>query len=189
MNHDKYSEDVKTLAQRNARKNVLIGAMAVAQLLSLMVLTQIVGDSRTVVVPPNIERTFWVTHNRASAEYLEQMAAFSAWLILDVTPASIDWKRQTLLEFADPSAAGDLKTRMALEADRLRKLNASTFFSPRQLVASEEQQTVVISGQLRTQINGENTSAVEKQYVARFMFKGGRMHLKEFKEIENDAKK
>lgn len=189
MKNEFYKDDIKTLRDRNARKNVMIAGLMAALLLSLLTLVQTIGTSRTVITPPSIERSFWVTNNRASSDYLEQMAAFSAWLILDVTPVSAEWKKQTLLQFTTPDATGELKTRIELEAERLKKLNGATYFAPRQFSSSEDTQAVLISGQLRTQVNGENTSSVDKQYLAKFVFKGGRMHLADFKEVVNEAKK
>ncbi|MFX8466458.1 TraE/TraK family type IV conjugative transfer system protein, partial [Acinetobacter baumannii] len=86
--------------------------------------------------------------------YLEQMGAFIAWLVLDVTPASIDWKKDILLGYVEPDQHGELKTRQELEAARLKRINASTFFMPQQLVPSEDTQTVVVRGRLRTLVNG-----------------------------------
>ena len=188
MNNDKYNQDLKKLEGRNARKNLLIATLAVSLVLAMCIILQTIGSTRTVVVPPTVEKSFWVTHNRASSEYLEQMAGFSAWLILDVTPASIGWKTNTLLEYVTPDSAGEMKQRMELEADRLRKLNAATYFTLRELAPNEDAQSVLVIGQLRTQINAEETSAVEKQYLAKFEFKGGRMHLKDFKEVVNETK-
>ena len=51
-----------------------------------------------------------------------------------------------------------LKTRQELEASRLKRINASTFFMPQQLVPSEDAQTVVVRGRLRTLVNGQETA-------------------------------
>jgi conjugal transfer pilus assembly protein TraE len=89
-------------------------------------------------VPPSINKTFWVTRDKASSEYLEQMGSFIAWLVLDVTPASIDWKKDILLGYVEPDQYGPLKTRQEVEAERLKRINAATVFAPQQLVPSEK---------------------------------------------------
>ncbi|MDE2297533.1 MAG: type IV conjugative transfer system protein TraE, partial [Burkholderiales bacterium] len=109
------------------------------------------------------------------------------WLVLDVTPASIDWKKDILLGYVEPDQHGELKTRQELEAARLKRINASTFFMPQQLVPSEDTQTVVVRGRLRTLVNGLETANDAKAYEVGFAYSGGRMHLKTFKEVTHAA--
>jgi conjugal transfer pilus assembly protein TraE len=76
-----------------------------------------------------------------------------------------------------------MKSRQEVEAERLKRINASTSFLPQQLVANEKDQTVAVRGRLRTQVNGQDTATDTKAYLAEFQFAGGRVHLKAFKEI------
>ena len=91
-----------------------------------------------------------------------------------------------LLKWCLPDNAGALKTRQELEATRLKKLNASTYFQLQQLVPDEETQSVLLTGFLLTQVNGVKTSDVQKTYRADFIFRGGRVHLKDFKEVDRE---
>ena len=53
---------------------------------------------------------------------------------------------------------------------------------------SEDAQTVVISGRLRTLVNNLETANDLKAYLVEFSYGGARMHLKTFKEIPHAAK-
>ena len=128
--------------------------------------------------------TFWVTRDKASREYLEQMAGYVAWLMLDVSPSTIDWKRNVLLNYVAPDQHAAMKTKMDLEADRLRSNNAATSFLVQQFTANEKEQSVVVAGRLRRQINGADIGEPEtRAYLAQFEYAGGRVHIKTFKEI------
>jgi conjugal transfer pilus assembly protein TraE len=116
------------------------------------------------------------------------MGSFIAWLVLDVTPASIDWKKDILLGYVEPEQHGELKTRQDLEAARLKRINASTSFMPQQIVPSEDAQSVVVRGRLRTLVNGLETANDLKAYLVEFSYSGGRMHLKTFKEVPNASR-
>lgn len=179
----KLDTDLKDLRRRNHHLALAAGGLIVALLLCLAIILNVIGTERTIVVPPSIDKTFWVTKDRVSKAYLEQMGSFIAWLILDVSPASVDWKKDILLNYVAPDQYGAMKSRQEIEAERLKRINASTFFLPQQLVASEANQTVVIRGRLRTQVNGQDTATDTKTYVAEFRYAGGRMHLYAFKEI------
>lgn len=184
MDFERHQSDLRSQRKTNRTLAGSVAVLALSQLVSLVVIVGIAGSERTVIVPPNIERSFWVSKDKASREYLEQMAAYVAWLTLDVTPATVDWKRNALLDWAVPSQHAALKTQMDLEAERLRRHNAATSFLPQQLVADENEQTVVVVGRLRRQINGADVGEPEtRSYLARFAFAGGRVHLHTFKEI------
>ncbi len=98
---------------------------------------------------------------------------------------SIDWKKTMLLQYVSPDVYGALQTRQDLEADRLRRLNATTQFSVAQLLPNEEAMNVTLKGRLATFINGARTSDIDKEYVAEFEFKGNRVQIRNFKEIGN----
>ena len=180
------NDDLKELRRRNRGLSLALTLVAAALLASLVAILNILGAERTVVVPPNLTKTFWITSGKASPEYLEQMAAFVAGLILDVSPATIDWKRDTLLTYVAPQHYGELKTRQDIEAERLRRTNATTYFLPQQLLADEHNQSVVVLGRLRTQVNGSDTSTENKAYLVQFDYALGRVHLQTFKEVPYD---
>ena len=185
MDFDRLSGDISEMRRRNRGLALAVGALAIALVLALLVIVNLLGAVRTIVVPPSINKSFWVTRDKASNEYLEQMGSFVAWLVLDVTASSIDWKKDILLGYAEPDYHGELKIRQELEAARLKRINASTFFAPQQLVPSEDAQSVVVHGRLRTLVNNLETANVLKSYLVEFNYGGGRMHLKAFKEVPN----
>lgn len=184
MRFETNQNDLRSQRRSNRMLGGIVALQSAALLLSLAIIVSILGSERTVVVPPSIDRSFWITKDRASKEYLEQMAGFVAWLYLDVSPTTVDWKRQTLLNWVDPEQYGAMKTRMDLEADRLRSNNGSTFFLLQQLAADEARQSVLVTGRLRRQINGADIGEPEtRTYLAQFRFTGGRTHIQTFKEV------
>ena len=188
MDFQRLNNDVKEMRRRNRSLGLAVGALAAGKIIALLVILNLLTSVRTVVVPPAINKSFWVTSDKASSEYLEQMASFMAWLVLDVTPASIDWKKDILLGYVDTDQYGALKTRQEVEAERLKRISASTIFAPQQLVPSEDAQSVVIRGRLRTLVNGFETTNDLKAYLVEFSYVGSRMHLKTFKELPNANK-
>lgn len=185
MDFERLNGDIKEMRRRNRSLGLAVGVLAAGHVVALVVILNLIGTVRTVIVPPSIDKSFWVSRDKASSEYLEQMGSFIAWLVLDVTPSSIDWKKGVLLGYVEPAQYGALKTRQEVEAERLKRINASTLFMPQQLVPSEEAQTVIVRGRLRTLVNGFETTNDLKAYLVEFSFNGARMHVKTFKEIPN----
>jgi conjugal transfer pilus assembly protein TraE len=185
MDFDRLNTDRKDLLRRNQALGLIVGGLVIALVLSLIALLNVLGSERTVVVPPTLNKTFWVTNEKASSAYLEQMGSFVAWLVLDVSPGTIDWKKDILLTYVEPDQHGAFKARQEVEAERLKRINAATAFAPEQLVPSEDGQNVVIRGRLRTLVNGFETANDAKAYLVEFSHGGARMHLKTFKEVPN----
>ena len=183
MDFERLNGDIKEMRRRNRGLGLAVGVLAAGQILALVVILNLLGTVRTVVIPPSLNKTFWVTRDQASNEYLEQMGSFIAWLVLDVTPASIDWKKDILLGYVDPAQYGALKTRQEVEAERLKRINATTAFAPQQLVSSEDTQSLVVRGRLRTLVNGYETANDLKAYRIDFGHAGARMHVIGFKEV------
>ena len=107
MEFDQQQNAIKELRARNRNMGFVISILSLCLLISVVSVLSVLGTERTIVVPPNISKTFWVTGTKASADYLEQMGSFIAWLILDVSPASIDWKRDMLLTYVSPDVGAD----------------------------------------------------------------------------------
>ena len=185
MNPNTLMQDLKQMRSTVRLQGAALALTGACLLCSLVLMFNMVGRDRVIVTPPSIDKTFWVSKDRVSSSYLEQMGSFIAYLTLDVSPQSIDWKKSMLLQYVSPDVYGALQTRQDLEADRLRRLNATTQFSVAQLLPNEEAMNVTLKGRLATFINGARTSDIDKEYVAEFEFKGNRVHIRNFKEIGN----
>ncbi|SFV16734.1 type IV conjugative transfer system protein TraE [Pseudoduganella namucuonensis] len=186
MDNTRYQDDLRELRARIRGHRLAMGVLALCLLVTLMITYSLVGAQRVVVTPPQVTKSFWVSGERVGNAYLEQMGGYVAWLMLDLTPASAGWKKDALLSFSSPEDYEALKLQMELEAERLRKINGSTYFQLQQLEPDEEAQTVLLTGRLRTLVNGLETSLLQKRYRVAFQFRGGRTHLKTFKEIGNE---
>lgn len=188
MDDGKYQEDLKSNRRLIRSQRLTIGGLVGCLFVALLIIYSILGAQKVIVTPPHVNESFWVSGEKVSNSYLEQMSGYVAWLMLDVTPGTINWKKDALLSFVEPAEHGKLKIRQEVEAERLKKLNASTYFLLQQLEPDEEAQQVFLTGRLRTYINGQETSVALKRYVAQFVYRGGRTHLKTFEEAPNEPK-
>ena len=160
---------------------LLMGSIA-ANLVLAVFAFRLSGRERIVLVPPTINKTFWVEQERVSAEYLEQMAYFLMQLTLNVTPQSVDHQSRVLLQYAAPIAFGELRTQLAATAERLKRDSAATVFSPQELHVDAPNFRVAVRGQLTTFVSDRRVSDVVKAYVIEFRTMAGRVLLKSFRE-------
>jgi conjugal transfer pilus assembly protein TraE len=160
---------------------LLAGSMLANVVLAVFAI-RMADRERVVVVPPSIHKSFWVESDRVSAEYLEQMAYFLLQLTLNVTPQSVDHQTRVLLQYAAPASFGELRSALAIAAERVKRDGASTVFSAHDLVVDEHAQRVGVRGQLTTFISDRRVSEVSKGYAIELQYTGGRIFLKTFRE-------
>jgi conjugal transfer pilus assembly protein TraE len=186
MNPTVVSTDLKHLRTAVVIQRYSIIGLVGAVLLSLVVVYNLTGRERTVLVPPVIEKSFWVSHDKVGATYLEQMGAFMGYLILDVDGTSVEWKRNLLLQYVRPSNQGEFETRQQLEGERLKALKASTSFAISGIKPNERDMTVVLRGRLATYVNGMRTTEVPKAYLLHFNYSNARIQLTRFEEVDDE---
>ncbi|WP_068637795.1 type IV conjugative transfer system protein TraE [Thauera butanivorans] len=141
------------------------------------------GRERTIVVPPTVERSFWIEGGTVSTEYLEQMSLWVASLVLDVTPSNVAYKNELLLQFVAPSAHGTLKEAGELAAVRLKRDNASTQFDLETMRTDTKRLAALMSGKLETYINGQRVSSITRHYLVAYRIASGRAYITAFKEV------
>ena len=176
------AEDIASARRATSFLVALLVASMFVNLILAIFAVRLSGHERIVVVPPNIHKTFWVESDRVSSEYLEQMGYFLMQLILNVTPQSVDHQSRVLLQYASPSAFGELRTQLATSAERLKRDSAATIFSAQDLSVDERHLKVGVRGQLTTFVSDRRVSEVVKAYAIEFQYTGGRITLKSFRE-------
>lgn len=163
------------------QKLVLLASLALNIVIALIAF-RLIGLERVILVPPTINKSFWVESDKVSAEYLEQMGYFLVQLVLNVTPQSVDYQSKLLLQYAAPASYGEIRTAMAVAGERLKRDGAATVFSPRTLNVDERALKVAVQGQLTTFISDRRVSEVSKSYLIELQYALGKITIKSFKE-------
>jgi conjugal transfer pilus assembly protein TraE len=180
MNAQTASRDVIDLRSSIRFQRVIIGVLAFVVAVLAAGLHKSIGNERIVITPPTINKTFWVQRDAVSASYLYEMGDYAAGLMLNITPSNIDYKKEAVLAHTSPSFHGVLKTRMELEADRIRRDNATLVFWPKTVTPDEKTMRVALFGSLHTYVNDRKVTDKEVSYLASFVFRGGQVVLDNF---------
>lgn len=189
MDFTKHQQDNRQLRSANRTLGFALAVSGLCLMLAFVAIISLIGNEKTVLVPPTIDRQFWVSRDQVSKEYLEEMAGFLTFLILNVSPGDVDWKRKVYLGYVAPDVFADAKAKAEVEADRLRQNNASTTFLIQQLAASERDQSVTVTGRLRRQVSGVEVGEPEnRSYQVDFKYAGGRVSVRSFRDITEELR-
>ena len=58
MDFERLNSDIKEMRRRNRSLGLTVGALAIGHVVALIVILNLIGTVRTVVVPPSIEKSF-----------------------------------------------------------------------------------------------------------------------------------
>jgi conjugal transfer pilus assembly protein TraE len=141
---------------------------------------------KTIVVPPTLEKPFWVKGSEMSPEYLEEMSRYLTGLVLNVTPKSVDGNVDVFLRYVAPEAFGDIRTTMAVQGERLKRDNVSTAFYPVDYQTKVKQRQTVITGDFTTMVGKQVVSTVRRSWRFSYSLAGGRLWVSEFLEVESE---
>jgi conjugal transfer pilus assembly protein TraE len=166
------------LKQRSALLIISMGLLVSNIILSIKLLSE---NTRVIITPPEIQKSFWVDQGTVSPEYLEQMSTFIAHQILDVSPASAQRQREIVLGYVAPEFHNALKKRLEKEEAFLRKEQVSTSFKPTQITVDAEKLEVELIGEMNHYVASARISHEAETYLLKFLYKGQRLHLKSFK--------
>jgi conjugal transfer pilus assembly protein TraE len=138
---------------------------------------------RTILVPPEVSKTFWVDGRSVGPEYLEQMGSWVVSQYATVSPATIEYQNSLLLKYVHPSVNGELAIRFKMGANRLKAENMSKIFMPREVRISEKGQSVALIGTQVTFVADKRVPGDEiKAYLVAFDYDGSRVFIKELRE-------
>lgn len=185
MKIERLSENVAN--QLGVRRWMIVMFALTQFALVLALLALIVrGDShRETLVPPTIHKTFWVSDEKVSSEYLVEMAVFLSQLYFNVTPSNVDFNHRAIKTYIDPRAFGRVEIEARAYSTKIKKDNASTFFAISTIVPDEAGQRIAVQGVLNTYLGDARTSQITKTFIFEFGQSGGKTLLKAMKEGTN----
>lgn len=186
MNPSRQLTDIQSVATALKRQQGI--AFVLAALSLLLTINALTKQTTIILEPPSRSKTIAVVGDKVDGAWLEEMGAWVAHMILDASPHSIGWQHEQLLKWVHPSTHGQMQQEMAVQAKRLIDTNASTVFWLQQLAPDVERQRVALVGQLDTYVNGVKVpgSSRTMSFLVQFEAKGGRMQIKEWKEVPGD---
>lgn len=185
MRFKKYLSERDNANQEIRFMRILVAGLTVVVLIEAGAMLRLAGAEKTVLVPPAINRSFWVSGDTVSKEYLEEMAYWYAGLALNITPTVSDYQNSLFLKYSAPSEYGRLQAEIGARADFLKKNNAATQFSVRNVTTDEKDLKVALSGTLVTWTSDKKAGERNATYLVGFKFMNGRLYVSDFKETSD----
>jgi conjugal transfer pilus assembly protein TraE len=167
---------------------VLLGVSGLINVLLTWAVISLAGSGRTIVLPPSIEKSFWVEKDNVSASYLEQMAGYISYLALQSSPATVDYQNKQLLEYVSPASYGQIKQEMNYFSSRLKKGSISQVFVPKAYEVNAARKSVLVQGNMTTYVNEKPVGQRDMSVSVIFEVVHGKLYVKSVKETESGGR-
>lgn len=185
MRFDLFKRSLDTSRTTIAIQLVLLGLSGLINVLLAWAVISLAGSGRTIVLPPSIEKSFWVEKDKVSASYLEQMAGYIAYLALQSSPATVDYQNKQLLEYVAPASYGQIKQEMEYFSGRLKKGSISQVFVPKSYEVDAPRKSVIVQGSMSTYVNEKPIGQKNLSVAVTFEVVHGKLYVKSLKESES----
>jgi conjugal transfer pilus assembly protein TraE len=154
---------------------------------SVFIAAKITSMSERVVLVPGITREMYVEDSLVSNSYLEETSLLFISALLDLTPTTIDAKKDMILKHVSkrsPASLKSLQSYFAESVGHIKKLQVSTFFAPKKIHVDSKKLEVITDGSLTSIFGKRGFEEKEVRFKLEFDYVGGRLLLKEFKELK-----
>ena len=144
-------------------------------------------NTRTVLVPTNLEKSIWVSGKEASDDYFAEMATYFANYRLTFSPDTADYQFKNLLKYVTPQASGVLSSELKVLATDVKGKNYAQVFYPIAVQVVDRQKHIFsIEGSERHFIGSQQVEELGKKYLMRFELLNGKIYVAAFKESKQD---
>ena len=174
----------RTQALLRQRKLLLVAGGA-SFLTNLALVSAISTRDREVILQPISTRPLAISSTGVSAEYLELVTRDVALMLLNRSPAALDYWMEQILKLADPSAYGRLRAELVKIVTEQRGSDLSQAFVITGLSVDPAQLTSVVDGDLKTFVGGQVIASEHKRFRFGWRYVGLRLSLLSFSLIPN----
>lgn len=175
----------KLVIQRNI---FLLFSMALACAVILLAILQFSKNERIVIVPTS-GPSFWVENSKVSSSYLENMGIYISDMLLNRSPADVEWKNKAILEHVHPAFFHEIRRQLILDREKILKENQSLVFRAETSAANPSNYTFVLEGEFLVLVGKQGNKPVcsqmdRRKYTLGFLCQGNKLLLMSLKKEE-----
>lgn len=174
------------------QRNFFAGCLALAIGSCFLLSGKLASTSEKILMVPGISKEMVIDGDKVSQNYLEETALLFISALLDLTPNTIEAKKEIILKYASkrsPESLKSLQDYFAQASNNLKKFQLSTFFSPKKLYVDSKTLEVIAEGLLSSTFGKRGFEERAVKYKLSFDYVAGHLQLKEFNELKKTLEK
>ncbi|MCK4934346.1 MAG: type IV conjugative transfer system protein TraE [Simkaniaceae bacterium] len=171
------------------QRNIFLCFSLLSITASLVLAILLFNKNEKVIVVPTIGASFWIENTQTSSTYLENMGTFLSDLLLNRSPADVEWKNKTLLSHIHPAYYHEISQILKEEKTNILKQNQSIVFRPLRSFVDTASKQFIIEGERLVLVSqskklGNCAQQDKKRYILGFQCENSRLSLISLKQEE-----
>jgi len=157
--------------------------LAVSNLGLLILAFSLKSPEKTIVVPADFNKSFWVQGDQVDPNYLLQMAEFFSYKLLIYSNENAEGQFRDVMKYADPVAANTLWNRFQKDLDDIKRkgLGSVYYITQAKTVGGK---TVLLYGKKTDIMTGQVIGERYTGYQVQFDYRNGHLYVKSFTPVE-----
>jgi len=162
------------------QRKVLLLAAAASFVTNIALFSALSSKDREIVLQPIATRPLTISSSGVEADYLELVTRDVALMLLNRSPAGLDYWMEQILKLADPSAHGALKAELVKIVTEQRGSDVSQAFVINGMTVDPKRLTSEVEGDLKTFVGGQVIASETKRFRLGWSYAGLRLSLTSF---------
>ncbi len=169
------------------QRNVFLFISCLLSVAIILLSVLLYKKQERVVIVPTAGSSFWIEEGQTSSGYLESMGVYLSDLLLNRSPADVEWRNKKVLLHIHHSFYHQAKKHLEEERETLFKhKEASVVFRPSASYVDSKKQTFFIEGERLVLVGKEGKEASvaqrdKQRYVLGFKCENSRLYLTSIK--------
>ncbi|WP_156680503.1 type IV conjugative transfer system protein TraE [Sphingomonas profundi] len=162
------------------QRKILLVAAAASFLTNLALVSALSTRDREVILQPISSRPLAISSSGVSADYLELVTRDVALMLLNRSPAGLDYWMEQILKLADPASYGALKAELVKIVTEQRGSDLSQAFVITGMTVDPKALSSTVEGDLKTFVGGQVIASETKRFRFGWSYVGLRLSLTSF---------
>ena len=185
MLFEKFISESDNMASELRFYRIVISGLIVLVIFQSSLIYRTMGLEKTILVPPEVNKSFWVTGTDVSKDYLDQMAYWYAGIVLNATPKTAEYQKTQFLRHARPDQLGRLTAEANKRLEYIIKNGASTMFTVESMTVDTRTKRVSIYGSLSTYLEEKRIEQRPAYFAIGFDYINSMLYVTDFKETND----
>lgn len=162
------------------QRRLLLIALASSLLVNVGGLLALSSKDREVILQPITTRPLSITSSGVSADYLELVTRDVALLLLNRSPAGLDYWMEQILKVAHPAAYGTLRAELVKIVTEQRGSDLAQAFMITGMTIDPKRLVSEVEGELKTFVGGQVIASEKKRFRFGWRYTGLNLALTSF---------
>lgn len=127
-----------------------------------------IANQRTIITPPVMQRSYWVSAHEADKAYIEDMSDFVLTNLKTVTPGNVGFRSQRILKMVLPEKYGEMASRFKAQEEKIKREEISSVWEPASGAAADGALCAKWTGKLRRWVGEKPLPPESKTFLVEF---------------------